>query len=414
MSNTNYPGALDTPTNPGTGDTLASVPHHLQHGLENDAIVAIETKLGTGASLQTPTTNGFLIGTGTGASQWQPSPTSPSFTTSILDTNNRTWIGQTAIGTAVNYLNVANAATTGTPILSALGSDSNINLNLVPKGSGKIQDNGTNLIDFRSAFTNFVQAGGGVWSIQSGLAGNMTAVTLFIAGVEYTNALVTGHTFAASSDTYVDYTVGTGITYNAVANNAASFALAANSIRLAIIVTSGSAITSINQGQFTVTAPVASSVIYSVSDSLGNLIYPTSPGGSGTWLAYRQSTATFTSTTNTAVQIPALSLIATIPAGRKAEVFFFTSDFSANASATTPIVEIWDGAVGGTRLFSVESNTLAGANDFGGGSGSYPVQPNLSANTTKTYNASLRNTAAVSTSMANTTTNPAWLGVKLT
>lgn len=275
MSNTTYPTTIDTPTNPSTNSTLATVPHHLQHGLENDAIVALETKLGTGTLLQTPTTNGFLVGTGAGASQWQPSPTSPSFTTSILDANNKTWIGQTPAGaSAVNYLNISNSVTTVAPALSALGTDNNISLNLVPKGSGTVNDNGTPLIDFRSSYPNFVKSGG-IWTIGSGLQGNATANVLFINGIEYTVVAISNHTFATSSDTYVDYTVGTGITYSAVANGAAAPALAANSVRLAKIITSGAAITSILQTGL---------------DSLSNLIYPQnfvkSPQDANLWTAF--------------------------------------------------------------------------------------------------------------------------------
>ena len=41
-----FPAALDSFTNPTTTDTLASVPHHLQHANANDAIEALEAKLG--------------------------------------------------------------------------------------------------------------------------------------------------------------------------------------------------------------------------------------------------------------------------------------------------------------------------------------------------------------------------------
>ncbi len=249
MSNTAYPASIDSPTNPGTGSTLATVPHHLQHGLENDAIVALETKLGTGSSLQTPVQGGFLVSNSNGASQWQVAPTSPQFTTGINDPNGKVWIGQTPAGaSAVNYVNISNSITAVAPSISALGSDNNISLNLVPKGSGKVQDNGTNLIDFRSSFQNFLFTGG-IWSVGAGLQASMSAATIFIGGIEYTVAAVVNHTFGASVDTYVDYTVGTGITYTAVANAAVPPALAANSMRLACVSSGGASITFItNQG----------------------------------------------------------------------------------------------------------------------------------------------------------------------
>lgn len=53
MSDTNYPVALDTWVNPNAaaGDTLGSVPHDLQHRKVNDAIAAIQAKLGITSSL---------------------------------------------------------------------------------------------------------------------------------------------------------------------------------------------------------------------------------------------------------------------------------------------------------------------------------------------------------------------------
>ena len=46
---TNYPTTLDTFTNPTSTDTLdsATVPHATQHDNINDAVLAIETELGT-------------------------------------------------------------------------------------------------------------------------------------------------------------------------------------------------------------------------------------------------------------------------------------------------------------------------------------------------------------------------------
>lgn len=63
---TQYPGAIDALTNPTAADTLAAVPHDQQHANANDAVEAIEGKLGTGAS--TPTTAGHVLKvTGSGA-----------------------------------------------------------------------------------------------------------------------------------------------------------------------------------------------------------------------------------------------------------------------------------------------------------------------------------------------------------
>ena len=46
---TNFPTSIDSFTNPSSGDTLDSPSHAAQHTNINDAMVAVQTKLGTGA-----------------------------------------------------------------------------------------------------------------------------------------------------------------------------------------------------------------------------------------------------------------------------------------------------------------------------------------------------------------------------
>ena len=337
MSNTAYPGAIDSFTDPNNStDTMASVPHNIQHGQANDAATALETKLGTGAS--TPTNAGvaptFLMGTGVGASGWVASPTNPSFTTGILDSNGKQWLGQTPTTNAVDYVNITNAATGGTPAIGSAGSDGNIDLNITSKGSGKVRENGSSMLDFRASFANFIQSGG-IWTQNSGLVGSMTAATLWINGIEYSQVAVSNHTFGTSVDTYVDYTVGTGITYTAVANNAASPSLAANSVRITKVVTSGAAITSIVQTGW---------------DSIGNSFYNTSSSILGS-LGYAQITSNTTVASNTPTQIAGLTSAVIIPAGsRKIRITAYIPNTS-NVVVCTAAYSIWDGAVNsGTQL----------------------------------------------------------------
>lgn len=73
---TKYPGGIDDNTslpNPGSTDSTDNsdslLQHHYQHGTENDALKAIETKLGTGASTP-PGSNQILISTANGISSW--------------------------------------------------------------------------------------------------------------------------------------------------------------------------------------------------------------------------------------------------------------------------------------------------------------------------------------------------------
>ncbi len=61
--------------------------------------------------------------------------------TALYDKNNNEIVELTAIGSAVNALEFVNAATGNGPILRAKGGDTNIDLNLTPKGSGVLKAN---------------------------------------------------------------------------------------------------------------------------------------------------------------------------------------------------------------------------------------------------------------------------------
>jgi hypothetical protein len=71
--------------------------------------------------------------------------TSPKIGTSILDVNGNELLILTATASAVNELTYANAATGGKPTLTASGVDTDISINLVPKGTGTVQIAGVNV-----------------------------------------------------------------------------------------------------------------------------------------------------------------------------------------------------------------------------------------------------------------------------
>lgn len=109
--------------------------------------------------------------------------------------------------------------------------------------------------------SSFVSSGA-VWSTVSGLSGTMTGGVAYIVGNRVTLTGVGSNTFSASKDTYIDIDLLGNIYYQAVTNGAAAPAITANAIRVAKVVTNGSAITSIVQFG---------------ADSLGNIIYPSGP-----------------------------------------------------------------------------------------------------------------------------------------
>jgi hypothetical protein len=75
--------------------------------------------------------------------------TSPKFANLgfIADANGNELIVMDTTTSAVNEIKVTNAATGGMPTISSQGSDTNVSLNLVSKGTGKVQVNSIQVAD---------------------------------------------------------------------------------------------------------------------------------------------------------------------------------------------------------------------------------------------------------------------------
>jgi hypothetical protein len=255
-------------------------------------------------------------------------------------------------------------------------------------------------------------ASGCVWSgdsYGSTKAASMTSGVVYINGRKHTVAAVTSRTFTASKDTYIDLlystidNVATPV-YTEVTNNAASPALAANSVRIGIIVTGASNIASsgsVNQGQETMVLPIASSVAYSVTDSLGNLICPRD--AQRKVLGMRQITSNFTTASASAVQITGLSVPVIVPTGRKVKITGFTS---SHGSVGVSQLGIWDGTVGSGALL-INANSPTGA-----ASSATPTSLYTPGATSKTYNLSALSTSGTTTVAAGST-SPAYILVEL-
>lgn len=70
----NYPTSLDSFTNPSSSNSLDTPSHALQHADANDAIEALEAKIGIGSSPAGSATNGFVLtANGSGSTSWQAS-----------------------------------------------------------------------------------------------------------------------------------------------------------------------------------------------------------------------------------------------------------------------------------------------------------------------------------------------------
>jgi hypothetical protein len=195
-----YPTTIDNFTNPASGDQLNSPSHSQQHKNINDAVEALEAKVGVDSSAVT-TSHDYKIAQLEGASHSPVTVTDSSeidftldgqeITASLksgsidetkLDTSvnasldkadsalqdvvddttpqlgGQLDVNGNAIGdgtlellkfsetaSAVNEITIKNNSTGNAPEIQATGDDTNIDLNLVPKGTGGVQVGGVNL-----------------------------------------------------------------------------------------------------------------------------------------------------------------------------------------------------------------------------------------------------------------------------
>ena len=189
-------------------------------------------------------------------------PTAPTATA----LTNTTQLASTAYADAAVAVEVSRAET-AEALLAPLASPTftGAPLSTTPAAG----DNTTKVATTAFAVTQMVNAmknqwayvvSGCVWTADSPastLNGSMTAGTVCIGGVLVTVNSISAHAFTASQDTYVDVGASGTVAFTGVANNTTSPALASsgtllNTVRLAIVISTGSALTStavsINQG----------------------------------------------------------------------------------------------------------------------------------------------------------------------
>ena len=179
---TRFPGALDRdpdelPDNIADSDNLNSPNHATVHNNVNGAVLQIEEKLGTGDT--TPASGAVLIGTGTGTSAWD---TTPTFVGDVTIPEGDLILGSTAVSSSAAELNLLDGSTAGTVVASkAVVVDANKDI---------------------SSFRN-ITATGDVTMPEGDLILGSTAVTASATEINVLDG-VTGGTVAASKGVVVD------------------------------------------------------------------------------------------------------------------------------------------------------------------------------------------------------------------
>ena len=123
IGSTNIVYTVITPSNSGTVESIATGTGIDGGTITSTGTISIDSTVATLTGTQT-LTNKTL--------------TSPKIGTSILDTNGNELALLTATGSAINEFTLANAAAGNNPVISATGGDTNIGINLTPKGSGVV------------------------------------------------------------------------------------------------------------------------------------------------------------------------------------------------------------------------------------------------------------------------------------
>ena len=146
----------------------------------------------------TPT--GDVVGTSDTQTLTNKTLTSPKVGTGINDTNGAELLKVTATSSAVNEITLANAATSNNPALSATGDDTNVGIDVTPKGTGEF-----------NVTASFLT---GIFSDKLSALGNTGSAKTLDASVAqvFTATLTDNVTFTLSGE-------------NAVANRASSFIL---------------------------------------------------------------------------------------------------------------------------------------------------------------------------------------------
>jgi hypothetical protein len=155
----------------GSGDSFT-----FAAGDKGDALVFATANDSTNPDIDTlPAGDVTLTGTQTLTNK---TLTSPKIGTSILDTNGNELALLTATSSAVNEFTIANSATGSGPTLSSTGGDSNIDINITPKGTGDVVLAGDTVkVGDSGAAATLTSNGAGTLTVTTGGASDLVLST---------------------------------------------------------------------------------------------------------------------------------------------------------------------------------------------------------------------------------------------
>lgn len=199
---TNFPTSLDVLTNPGATDSVATISHSAQHSNANDAIEAVQAKLGISAS--TPSSGTVLYGNGSGSSIWSSGPSLTTLTTSGLGTFGG--LISTASSTITGNLTITGNSTTtnATSTASFATTASSTNLYFTTANGGNLTSSGL------GTFSNILANGS--TTLQSFTFTNATGTNATTTRLVSTNATITNLTVSTCTGCG-----GSAITYGVTA-----------------------------------------------------------------------------------------------------------------------------------------------------------------------------------------------------
>jgi hypothetical protein len=244
-----------------------------------------------------------------------------------------------------------------TPINSIVNEiNGNLNQsNIAANGVGTAQIADAAVTDTKLAarpseyLSDFIYSGG-VVAQSAGLVGTFSNIVYYIGGVRYTATSVANKTYTASKDTYVDIGSDGTVDYNEVTNGAAAPSLSANHIRVAKVVTSGAAITSVSQ--------------YGRENSVQT--YPTNPISGHFYKEIARTTLTTAGNTITVSSIPTRKYLMVVyqvvgSGGATGNVSLrLNNDSGANYARRSSVDGAADGTIGSTTAITNASGPSSG------------------------------------------------------